>query len=215
MRGTRKQVRWVLAFALSLPCPRVDAQTKAQPAATPSSAAETQYKSAPNPLVLRYTEQAFNEYYNLPGDGLWNNITRFRFIVPFAKKRASVKVDLPINSTNTSIGFLTGGTDGPLEVSPIGVVPGDRKTGFGDLNLKFTYVPYFNRRLKLGLVNSVEFDFDTANRPVLGSGMNTIAPTLVLVTFPAQNTIFAPTFRAHVTRGPKVHKRRSTTNPEL
>src|SRR6476620_10681547 len=195
MMSKRKHVRWVLPITILLLCPVVDAQTNARPSATPSHPAETQDKSGTNPLVLRYTVQIFNEYYNLPGDGLYNNITKFRFVVPFARKRASFKVDLPINATNTSIGFLTGGLEGPLGTPPIGVVPGDTKVGFGDLNLKFTYVPYFSRKLKLGLVTSVEFNFDTASRPVFGSGKNTIAPTLVLVTFPAKNTIFAPTYK--------------------
>src|ERR1041384_6959722 len=196
VKNRSKQVRCGLLMSLFLLCPCVNAQSHTLPgsSAAPSPAVESQDKSGTNPLVLRYTVQIFNEYYNLPGEGLWNNITKFRFIIPFAKKRASVKVDLPINSTNTSIGFLTGGTEGPLGVSPFGVVPGDTKTGFGDLNLKFTYVPYFNRKLKLGLVSSVEFNSDTS-KPVLGSGKNTIAPTLVLVTFPAKNTIFAPTYK--------------------
>jgi hypothetical protein len=195
MKRTSKQVRWVLLITLSMLCAGVDAQTNALPSATPLHPTESHDKSGTNPLVLRYTVQIFNEYYNLPGDGLYNNITKFRFIVPFAKKRASIKVDLPLNATNTSIGFLTGGTEGPLGRRPIGVLAGDTKAGFGDLNLKFTYVPYFSRRLKLGLVTSVEFGFDTANKPVLGSGKNTIAPTLVVVTFPMRNTIFAPTYK--------------------
>ena len=196
MKSTSKQVRWVLPITFLMLCAGVEAQTDALPqSGTPSPAAETQDKSGTNPLVLRYTVQVFNEYYNLPGDGLANNITKFRFIVPFAKKRASVKLDLPINSTNTSIGFLSGGTDGPVGHPPIGVVPGDTKVGFGDMNLKFTYVPYFNTKLKLGLVTSVEFGFNTASRPLLGTGKNTIAPTLVVVTFPAKNTIFAPSYK--------------------
>ncbi len=91
MRGKRKGVRWVLPIAFLLLCPGVDAQTNALPSATSSHPAESQDKSGTNPLVLRYTVQVFNEYYNLPGDGLWNSITKFRFVVPFAKKRASIK----------------------------------------------------------------------------------------------------------------------------
>lgn len=195
MKSRSKQGLWPLLIPFLLLCAGVDAQTNALPSATPSPAAETHDKSGTNPLSLRYTVQIFNEYYNLPGDGLSNNITKFRFIVPFAKNRASVKLDLPINATNSSIGFLSGGTDGPLGLPPVGVVPGDTKVGFGDLNLKFTYIPYFNTRLKLGLVTSVEFGFNTASRPLLGTGKNTIAPTLVVVTFPMKNTIFAPTYK--------------------
>ena len=152
-------------------------------------------KTGTNPLVLKTTVQIFNEYYNLPGKGLYNNITKFRFIIPFAKQRASMKVDLPFNATNTSIGFLSGGIEGPLGRPPIGVVAGDTQFGFGDLNLKLTYVPYFNKKLKLGLVSSVEFNFDTASKPVLGSRSNTIAPNLTIVTFPMKNTIFGPTYK--------------------
>ena len=195
MKNAVKQARWVLLTSFLLLCVCANAEGVQQEAAATPSPAAAQDKSGTNPLVLRYTLQIFNEYYNLPGEGLYNNITKFRFVVPFAKKRASIKVDLPFNTTNTSIGFLTGGTEGPLGRPPIGVVAGNTKFGFGDLNLKFTYVPYFNRKLKLGLVTSVEFNFDTASRPVLGSGKNTIAPTLVVVTFPAKNTIFAPTYK--------------------
>ena len=195
MKSGSKQGLWPLLITFLLLCASVDAQSNALPSATPSPATETHDKSGTNPLVLRYTMQVFNEYYNLPGDGLSNNITKFRFIVPFARQRASIKVDLPFNATNTSIGFLSGGIEGPIGLPPIRVVPGDRKFGFGDLNLKLTYVPYFNRKLKLGLVTSVEFNFDTAAKPVLGSRKNTIAPTLVVVTFPMKNTIFAPTYK--------------------
>jgi len=197
MKLKSKQLRCVLLMSLILLSPCLNAQTNALQgsSATPSPVAETQDKSGTNPLVLRYTVQIFNEYYDLPGDGLKNNITKFRFIVPFARKRASIKVDLPINATNTSVGFLTGGTDGPLGRPPVGVVAGDTKVGFGDLNLKFTYVPYFNRKLKFGLVTSLEFGFNTASRAVFGSGKNTIAPTLVVVTFPMKKTIFAPTYK--------------------
>lgn len=195
MKSKNKQVRCALLVSFLLLCAGVHAQTNALPSATASQPAESQDKSGTNPLVQRYTVQVFNEYYNLPGEGLWNNIAKFRLIVPFADKRASLKVDLPINATNTSIGFLSGGTDGPLGLPPIGIVPGETNSGFGDLNLKFTYIPYFNRRLKLGLVGSVEFNFDTASKPVLGAGKNTVAPSLVVVTFPMKNTIFAPTYK--------------------
>ena len=197
MNQVRKQVRWALLMNLILFCFCGNAQTNALQgaSATPSPAAEHQDKSGTNPLVLRYTVQIFNEYYNLPGAGLFNNITKFRFVLPFAKNRASIKVDLPLSATNTSIGFLSGGIEGPIGPRPIGIVPGDTKFGFGDLNLKLTYVPYFNRRLKLGLVSGVEFNFDTASKPVLGSRKNTIAPNLTIVTFPMKNTIFAPTYK--------------------
>jgi hypothetical protein len=194
---TSKQIRRALLVSIVLLlCRCVDAQaTDSQQTSPAPSPAAAQDKTGTNPLVLRTTVQIFNEYYNLPGTGLYNNITKFRFVVPFAKKRASIKVDLPFNATNTSVGFLSGGTDGPLGRPPIGVVPGDTKFGFGDLNLKLTYVPYFNKKLKLGLVTSVEFSFDTASKSVLGSGKNTIAPTLVVVTFPMKNTIFAPSYK--------------------
>lgn len=193
---TSKQIRRALLVSIVLLWRCVAAQTAHSPQTSPTPpSVGAQDKSGTNPLVLRYTVQIFNEYYNLPGEGLYNNITKVRFVVPFAKKRASIKVDLPFNATNTSIGFLSGGTEGPFGRPPIGVVAGNTKFGFGDLNLKLTYVPYFNRKLKMGLVTSVEFNFDTASRPVLGSGKNTIAPTLVLVTFPMKNTIFAPTYK--------------------
>src|ERR1043166_5278686 len=168
MKITSKQVRCGLLMSLFLLCPCLNAQTNALQgsSATPSPAAEGQDKSGTNPLVLRYTVQIFNEFYNLPGNGLHNNITKFRFVVPFANKRASIKVDLPLNATNTSIGFLSGGIEGPIGLRPIGIVPGNTKFGFGDLNLKLTYVPYFNRKLKFGLVTGVEFNFDTASKPV-------------------------------------------------
>jgi len=191
-----KQIRRALLVSIVILCRCIAAQTADSQQRSPAEqSAAAQDKSGTNPLVLRTTVQIFNEYYNLPGEGLYNNITKFRFVVPFAKKRASIKVDLPFNATNTSIGFLSGGTDGPLGRPPIGVVAGDKKFGFGDLNLKLTYVPYFNRKLKLGLVTSVEFNFNTASKPVLGTGKNTIAPTLVVVTFPAKNTIFASTYK--------------------
>ena len=196
MKVSKQIRRALLVGVVLLLCRCIGAQTAGAQQTSPAPApAAAQDKSGTNPLVLRTTVQIFNEYYNLPGEGLYNNITKFRFVVPFAKKRASIKVDLPFNATNTSIGFLSGGTDGPLGRPPIGVVAGDTKFGFGDLNLKLTYVPYFNKKLKLGLVTSLEFNFNTASKPALGSGKNTIAPTLVVVTFPAKNTIFAPTYK--------------------
>jgi len=197
MKRTGKQWRCGLLMSLFLLCSYLNAQTNVLQgsSATPPPAAEGQDKSGTNPLVLRYTVQIFNEYYNLPGNGLYNNITKFRFVIPFAKHRASIKVDLPFNATNTSVGFLSGGIEGPIGPRPIGIVPGDTKFGFGDLNLKLTYVPYFNRKLKLGVVTGVEFNFDTASKPVLGSRENSIAPNITIVTFPMKNTIFAPTYK--------------------
>jgi hypothetical protein len=197
MRIRSKKIRRALLVSVVLLlCYSVEAQTAdlQKPSPTEIGGAKDD-KTGTNPLVLKTTVQIFNEYYNLPGEGLSNNITKFRFVLPFAKKRASIKVDIPFNATNTSIGFLSGGLEGPIGRPSVGLVPGDTKFGFGDLNLKLTYVPYFSRKLKLGFVTSVEFGFNTASKPVFGSGKNTIAPTIVLVTFPAKNTIFAPTYK--------------------
>ena len=191
-----KSMCGIVMVSSALLCSAVLAQTTGT---GPASAAESHVagpdKTGTNPLVLRYTIQIFNEYYNLPGKGLYNNISRLRFVVPFAKKRASIKVDLPLNATNTSIGFLSGGLEGPIGLPPTTIVAGNTKFGFGDLNLKLTYVPYFSRELKLGLVTSVEFNFNTASKPVLGSGKNSVAPSVTVVTFPMKNTIFAPTYK--------------------
>jgi len=197
MKANRRQIRRALLVSVVLLlCCCVEAQTTdpQKPSPTEIGGAKDD-KTGTNPLVLKTTVQIFNEYYNLPGEGLSNNITKFRFVVPFARNRASIKVDLPFNATNTSVGFLSGGIEGPIGPRPIGVVAGDTKFGFGDLNLKLTYVPYFNRKHKVGVVTNLEFGFDTASKPVFGTGKNTIAPGITIVTFPFKNTIFGPTYK--------------------
>jgi hypothetical protein len=74
--STQNKCRWALLMNLILLCFCGNAQTNALQgaSATPSPAAEHQDKSGTNPLVLRYTVQIFNEYYNLPGRGPFNNI---------------------------------------------------------------------------------------------------------------------------------------------
>jgi hypothetical protein len=100
VKNTVKQVRWVSLtnFLLLCICAKAQESVQQEASVTPLPAA-AQDKSGTNPLILRATVQIFNEYYNLPGAGLYNNITKVRFVVPFAEKRASIKVDLPFNAT--------------------------------------------------------------------------------------------------------------------
>jgi hypothetical protein len=109
MKANSRQIRRALLVSVVLLlCCCVEAQTTdpQKPSPTEIGGAKDD-KTGTNPLVLKTTVQIFNEYYNLPGEGLSNNITKFRFVVPFAKNRASIKVDLPFNATNTSVGFLS------------------------------------------------------------------------------------------------------------
>lgn len=185
---------WTIILIMCLSqCAWGQSETPAQKAASPAPADKD--KSGVNPLVLRPTISVSNEYYNLPGEGLHNNITKFRLVIPFAGNQASITLTTPINVTNTSVGFFPSGTDGPVDRPPLGVVPGNIKAGLGDLALKFTYIAYFNHKLKLGLATGLELGFETATKPLLGTGKNTIAPSLTVVTFPFKQTIFAPTYK--------------------
>lgn len=162
------------------------------PAAQGTSAGQD--KSGTNPLVLTYSAGVTYEYYDLPVDGINNHIAKFRFAVPFGKGN-QFDIRLPITATNTSIGFLTGGSDGPVGIPPIGISPGDTKGGLGDLTLRFTRILFVSPKRKIGAAAQLELGFDTATRAVLGTGKNTIAPSFTLVSFPLKKTIFAPTYK--------------------
>ena len=152
-------------------------------------------KTGTNPLVLRYTIQPVNEYYVL-ADGDDHNILKLKFAVPFGGSRANVNLTVPISTSNTGHAALPGGSDGPITAPPpLGAAPAGTTTGLGDIALKTSYIPYFNPRRKFGLLLAVELGFTTATETVMGTGKNTLMPSLTAVMFPARYTIFAPVYK--------------------
>ena len=161
----------------------------AQPAAPETD------KTGTNPLVLSYTIQAVNEYYVL-ADGDDHNVLKLKFAVPFGGSRANVNLTVPISTSNTGHAALPGGSDGPITAPPpLGATHAGTATGLGDIALKASYIPYFNAKRKFGVLLAVELGFTTATEAVMGTGKNTLMPSLTAVFFPARNTIFAPVYK--------------------
>jgi hypothetical protein len=128
-------------------------------------------KSGTNPVNLQRTLILFNEYQNRR-DGEYINFLNFRYIEPFAKNKAAVRLTLPLVLTD-----LGGGTD----------------FGVGDFNLRFNWIPRLTPQY--GLFVGLETSWNTATEDTLGAGRNWIAPVVIYVKFLPKKTIFAPTFQ--------------------
>lgn len=167
----------------------------ARPALAQAPAAAALDKTGTNPLVLRYTLQPQNEYYVLTDD-FNHNILKLKAAVPFGGSRANLNLTVPIATSNTSHASLPGGSDGPITAPPpLGGAPSGTQTGLGDIALKASYIPYFNAKRKFGVLLAVELGFTTATETVMGTGKNTLMPSVTAVFFPARNTIFAPVYK--------------------
>lgn len=133
-------------------------------------AASTEDKTGTNPLNFQTEFRIFNEYQDLPDS--YRNFTNFRYVAPFADRKAAMRLTLPVVATD-----LGDGSD----------------FGLGDFNFRINYVPKLTP--KYGWVFGLETEWDTASDDTLGTGKNTLAPVVVYVRFLPGGRIFAPAYQ--------------------
>jgi hypothetical protein len=114
----------------------------------------------------------FNEYRAIPF-GYYFDYLHARAIIPFAGRRASVRIDVPWVKTDVPYG-----THG---------------SGVGDLDVRVNYLPYVTT--KNALLVALEASFDTAKDVAQGRGKNTVMPMIGYAFFLPNNFIFAPAYQ--------------------
>jgi hypothetical protein len=145
-------------------------------------------KTGTNPLNFQRTAQVVNEFEGLGHAQI--NLTRFRFAQPFDGGKMSFRVEIPLVYAHAAIANSGGDEGGGGSVTPAG---GASRFGLGDINLKFSYVPYATK--KGGLLTAVELNPPTATESVLGTGKWVLAPSVAYGFFLPGNHIFAPAYK--------------------
>ncbi len=145
-------------------------------------------KTGTNPLNFQRTAQVVNEFDGLGGAQV--NFTRFRFAQPFYGGRMSFRAEIPLVYAHAGIANPGGDEGGGGSVTRVGNVS---RFGLGDINLKFSYIPY--ARKSGGLLTAVELNPPTATESVLGTGKWVLAPTVAYGFFLPGNHIFAPAYK--------------------
>jgi hypothetical protein len=87
-----------------------------------------------------------NEFRSLPED-LFTNTSRYRYVVPLARRRMSASFDLPIVASN---------------------VTGRTELAFGDLGVRWSWIPWI--RSSRGVVVGVDTTWSTETRHLAGNG---------------------------------------------
>jgi hypothetical protein len=108
-----------------------------------------------------------NEFRSLPED-LFTNTSRYRYVVPLARRRMSASFDLPIVASN---------------------VTGRTELAFGDLGVRWSWIPWI--RSSRGVVVGVDTTWSTATNDALGDGRHTLAPFVQMVFLPSPTTVVA------------------------
>jgi hypothetical protein len=132
---------------------------------------EEQDNSGTNPAVLSRQLSKSNEYQFLADDYFFKT-TNFRYTQPFAGGKASIRLTIPVNTTD-----LAGG---------------DAEPGLGDIAAKLTWVPYFSK--SQAFVLEAELYAPTASEEIVGTGKWVIAPGLAWVRFVSPDVIVAPAY---------------------
>lgn len=136
----------------------------------PAPAQEEQDTSGTNPANLGRSAGISNEYRFL-GDGRYYDVLSMKYTEPFADGKMSLRMNVPINTTN---------------------VTGDTEFGIGDIGAKVSWVPFANR--STAFIVSGEVTAPTASEDVLGSGKWTFSPGIVMANFISREVILAPAF---------------------
>lgn len=124
-------------------------------------------KTGTNPVNFTFDARLYNEYrwLNTAGDG-GQNLTTFEFRAPFASDKWQFRGKL--RAVDLKADFNNDGTDDVDEF------------GFGDIDLRFMTVPYFNLKKKFAVALGVEFFLNTASEDALGAGATSVAPLIFL-----------------------------------
>ncbi len=180
MRATGRASRLATVFALLLTVlvaatmTAVFAEEAApeEPAATDQAAADTsEDKTGTNPVNFQNELRLYNVFTSLPG-GSYQNLSVFRYIVPFNNRTMNIRLDLPFVTTD---------------------VTGNTEFGFGDLNLRWLWTAKQARTHAVAV--GIESWWDTATGDALGSGKSALAPVVFYVMFLNKQTLFAPAYQ--------------------
>ena len=141
-------------------------------------------KTGTNPLNFTFDARLYDEYrwLNTAGDGSQNLLTaEFRMPIAGGKWQLRGKV----RSNDLKADFNNDGFDDVDE------------SGFGDTDIRFATVPYFNMEKKLAVFAGVEFFLDTASEDALGAGATSVAPFAFVVFLNpfGPGTIFVPGYQ--------------------
>jgi hypothetical protein len=175
------------AVLFGLAAPGVGAQ-EAEPTAEPTAEdlkeALAKDKTGTNPLNFTYDARLYDEYrwLNTEGDGSQNLLTA-ELRAPFAggkwQFRGKVRrVDLKADFNNDGFDDVDEG-------------------GFGDTDIRFMTIPYFDLQRRLGVAAGVEFFLDTASEEALGTGATSVAPFIFVAFFNplGPGSIFVPGYQ--------------------
>jgi len=121
-------------------------------------------KTGTNPLNIQTTVVVLNEFRSLP-DELFNNQSRYRYVIPVARRRMSARVDIPIVASN---------------------VTGRTEAAFGDLDFGWSWIPWIER--SHGVLAGVDTTWNTSTNDALGRGRHTVAPFVQMVFLPSPTT---------------------------
>ena len=155
----------IVAAVLCLAAPSVLAQEEKTEADIKAEFAKD--KTGTNPVNFTFDARLYNEYrwLNTAGSS-GQNLTTFEFRAPFASDKWQFRgkiraVDLKADLND----------DGSDDVDEF---------GFGDTDLRFMTVPYFNLEKKFAVALGVEFFLNTASDDALGAGATSVAPLIFL-----------------------------------
>jgi hypothetical protein len=130
-----------------------------------------------NPANLQRTASIFDQYEHLDLDdrSVYRNVLNLRYAEPFAGGDMSFRITAPFVAT---------------DVGPSG------ESGFGDLALRYTWVPL--NAEKFGIVLVLDAFLDTASHDLLGRGKDSLAPQITFEYYVSSQVIVATAYQHNV-----------------
>lgn len=131
-------------------------------------------KTGTNPINFQDTFIVWNEYSDL-GHDLYTNQTVFEYAAPLQQNTMTVRVRIPMVTSNIS---------------------GDTEFGLGDISLRGLKTVELNQKGMYAWVAGLEAWFNTASDVSLGAGKTSLGPLAIFVKFlPKQKMIIAPSYQ--------------------
>lgn len=109
--------------------------------------------SEPRFTYFKETILLFNEYLDTKNGSY--NTTNFRILKPVGNRAWTIRLDVPLISTNSN---------------------SINKTGLGDLSLATSFIPYLTK--KTGVATRLKINSNSANNPSFGSGKWIVSPAV-------------------------------------
>jgi hypothetical protein len=156
MRPARAVTSWLCVTLLSL-----GATAHASAQTLPSS----DDKTGTNPLNIQSAVAASNEFQSLP-DALFWNYSRYRYVMPLARRTMSAGIDIPIVTSN---------------------VTGRTEVAFGDLGAQWKWIPWIEK--SKGIVVGVDTTWSTSTNEALGAGRHVVTPFVQMVFLPSGSVV--------------------------